>query len=130
MHVSRLKWLLPAVAMVLLTAIIAGRQGRRVNDNVLKNASESTEWLTYGHSFSEQRYSPLTQIDKGNVGRLGLACSIDIEPGGGPQAATPLSSKGVLYGITNCSITLPVYARTVKEILRYDPQFHPLTVRH
>ena len=55
MRVSRLKWLLPAVSMVLLTAIIVARQTGNINDSVLKNASESTEWLTYGHSFSEQR---------------------------------------------------------------------------
>ena len=101
MRVSRLKWLLPAVSMVLLTAIIVARQTGNINDSVLKNASESTEWLTYGHSFSEQRYSPLTQIDQGNVGRLGLAWSTEIGQGGGQQAATPLFSNGVLYGITN-----------------------------
>jgi quinohemoprotein ethanol dehydrogenase len=129
MRVSRLKWLLPAVAMVLLTAIIVARQTGNVNDSVLKNASESTEWLTYGHSFSEQRYSPLTQIDQGNVGRLGLAWSTEIGQGGGAQAATPLFSNGVLYGITNWSITFAVNARTGQEIWRYDPQVAPFSVR-
>jgi PQQ-dependent dehydrogenase (methanol/ethanol family) len=53
---------------------------------------------------------------------LGLAWSYEVGPGGGPQEATPLFSNGVLYGITNWSITFAVDARTGKEIWRYDPQ--------
>ena len=71
MNVSRLKWLLPAVAMVLLTGIVAARQTDRVNDST--HPGVSREWVTYGHSLSEQRYSPLTQIDQWNVSRLSLA---------------------------------------------------------
>ena len=39
----------------------------------LKNAAQSKEWLTYGGSYAETRYSPLRQIDASNVDRLGLA---------------------------------------------------------
>jgi len=128
MHVSRLKWLLPAVAMVLLTGIVAARQTDRVNDS-LNNPSISREWVTYGHSLSEQRYSPLTQIDQWNVGRLSLAWSVVIGQGNGAQAATPLFSNGVLFGITNWSITFAVDAETGKEMWRYDPQVVPGSVR-
>ena len=129
MHVSRLKWLLPAVALVIVTGVVAGWQKDRVNFSELKKAGEGTEWLTYGHSFSEQRYSPLTQIDRSNVGRLGLAWSREVGEGGGNQAATPLFANGVLYGITNWSITFAVDAKTGQEIWRYDPQVVPGSVR-
>ena len=129
MHVSRLKWLLPAVAMILVTGIVAARQTDRVNDSTLKNASTSREWVTYGHSFSEQRYSPLKEIDQWNVGRLGLAWSVEIGQGNGAQAATPLFSNGVLYGITNWSITFAIDAETGQEIWRYDPKVVPGSVR-
>ena len=115
MHASRSKWLLIALAtIVLTTGIVSALQTRRVDQNALKNAAQGTEWLTYGHSYSEQRYSTLKQIDTTNVSRLGLAWSVEIGNGGGPQEATPLFANGVLYGITNWSITFAVDARTGK----------------
>lgn len=35
---------------------------------------DAGEWASTGRTFDEQHYSPLDQIDEGNVGRLGLAC--------------------------------------------------------
>src|SRR6476469_1534246 len=123
MHASRSKWLLIALAtIVLTTGIVSALQTRRVDQNALKNAAQGTEWLTYGHSYSEQRYSALKQIDTTNVSRLGLAWSFAVGDGGGNQEATPLFANGVLYGITNWSITFAVDARTGKEIWRYDPE--------
>jgi glucose dehydrogenase len=97
-------------------------QTRRVDDNALKNAPKSGEWLTYGHSWNEQRHSTLTQITPENVGRLKLAWSYEIGEGGGKQEGTPLFANGVIYGQTNWSITFAVDARTGKEIWRYDPK--------
>jgi quinohemoprotein ethanol dehydrogenase len=123
MYLSRSKWLLmPLAAIVLITGLVAAQQTRRVDQNALKNAEKGTEWLTYGQSYSEQRYSTLKQIDTTNVGRLGLAWSIEVGDGGGNQEATPLFSNGVLYGITNWSITFAVDARTGKELWRYNPE--------
>src|SRR5215468_7633640 len=123
MHLSRLKWLLmPLAAIVFMTATVAAWQTKRVDKNALKNADKSTEWLTYGHSYSEQRYSTLKQIDTTNVGRLSLAWSYEVGAGGGPQEATPLFANGILYGITNWSITFALDARTGKEIWRYNPE--------
>jgi quinohemoprotein ethanol dehydrogenase len=130
MQISRLKWrLMPLAAMVFVTGMITARQTRRVDDGALKNAEKGTEWVTYGHTYSEQRYSPLKQIDTMNVSRLGLAWSYEVGPGGGPQEATPLFANGVLYGITNWSSTFAVDARTGKEIWRYNPEVVPGSVR-
>src|SRR5580658_1015702 len=68
---------------VLTACILTGQQAKRVDDAVLKNAAKSgDEWLTYGQSPSETRYSPLKQIDATNVSRLGLAWSYDVGQGG------------------------------------------------
>ena len=62
----------------------AGQQVRRVDDVALKNAGKTGEdWLTYGFTPGETRYSPLNQINTSNVSRLGLAWSAEIGPGGG-----------------------------------------------
>jgi len=123
MHLSRLKWLLmPLAAIVFITGLLGALQTRRVDNNALRNAEKNTEWLTYGQSYSEQRYSTLKVIDTTNVSRLGPAWSYELGEGGGNQEATPLFANGVLYGITNWSVTFAIDARTGKEIWRYDPK--------
>jgi glucose dehydrogenase len=120
---TRLQWFaLPVVGILLTTWIAVGRQNKKVDDNALKNATKSTEWLTYGMGWSEQRHSTMTQITPANISKLALAWSYEVGPGGGKQEATPLFSNGVMYVITNWSITSAIDARTGKEIWRYDPQ--------
>jgi quinohemoprotein ethanol dehydrogenase len=85
-------------------------------------AQQPGDWLTYGLDYAETRYSPLKQIDVSNVSRLNLAWSADIGMGGGGQEATPLVWNGVIYGITNWSVTFAIDARTGKELWRWDPE--------
>ena len=127
MQKRKLKWILFPITGLLLTTWIAVslQQNRKIDDAALRNAgskSNINEWLTYGLNQQEQRYSLLKQIDDTNVGRLGLEWTYEIGMGGGNQEATPLVSNGVLYSITNWSITFAVDARTGKEIWRYDPK--------
>ena len=50
-----------------------------IDDAMLESAGEQgRDWLTYGRSYTEQRHSPLTQINKGNLDELGLAWTIDL----------------------------------------------------
>ena len=122
--------LLALVGLLLATWIAAGQQVRRVDDLALRNAGKTgEEWLTYGLTPGETRYSPLKQIDTTNVSRLGLAWSYDVGTGGGNQEATPLFWNGTLYGITNWSIVFAVDARTGKERWRWDPEVNQVTVR-
>src|SRR6516162_10067185 len=131
MRVRKITTLVLSVAGLLLaTWIVMGQQARRIDDLALKNAGKTGEdWLTYGLTPGETRYSPLKQIDTGNVGRLGLAWSYDVGPGGGNQEATPLFWNGSLYGITNWSIVFAVDARTGKEKWRWDPEVNQTAVR-
>jgi quinohemoprotein ethanol dehydrogenase len=47
---------------------------RVVDDERLRNAaSEPDNWLTHGGTYLEQRFSPLTQIDKDSLARLAPA---------------------------------------------------------
>src|SRR5579871_377369 len=117
-----------AVAVTLLAAwIVAAQQPRQVNDPLLKTGSKTgDEWISYGVNWSEQRYSPLKQIDASNVSRLGLAWSyaIPLAPCNPQthQEGTPLVFNGVLYSITPWSIVYAVDLRTGKEIWRADPE--------
>jgi quinohemoprotein ethanol dehydrogenase len=85
-------------------------------------AQQAGEWTTYGLDSAETRHSNLKQIDASNVSRLELAWSADVGAGGAGQEATPLVSNGVIYAITNWSVTFAIDARTGKELWRWDPE--------
>src|SRR5213592_3668117 len=121
---------LSLAGLLFATWVAVGQQTRRIDDQALRNAGKTgEEWLTYGLTPGETRYSPLQQIDTTNVSRLGLAWSHDIGAGGGNQEATPLFWNGTLYGITNWSIVFALDARTGKERWRWDPEVNQVTVR-
>jgi quinohemoprotein ethanol dehydrogenase len=117
-------------ALLLATSFASAQQLHRIDDTALRNASKSgDEWLTYGIDQGETRYSPLTQIDTSNVGRLGQIWSYDLGIGGGNQEATPLVWNGTIYSITNWSVIFALDARTGKERWRWDPQVNQAAVR-
>jgi quinohemoprotein ethanol dehydrogenase len=81
----------------------------------------SSDWLSYGRTYSEQRFSPQAQINAGNVRQLGLAWSLDT-PGIKSLEATPLEVDGTLYFSGNDSIVFAVDARSGQLLWRHDPQ--------
>src|ERR1700677_1192979 len=58
----------------------------------------SREWPVYGGTPEGTRYSPLTQINRSNVGRLRVAWTYEA-PGSGLQT-NPIVVHGTLYGNT------------------------------
>ena len=129
MHASKIWRRTLAGGMLAAFAAIA-QPVQRVDDAALKNAGKTgNEWLTYGVTPGETRYSPLALIDPANVNRLGLEWSYNVGQGGGGQEATPLEWNGTLYAITNWSIVFAVDARTGKERWRWDPEVNQTAVR-
>src|SRR5262245_48122505 len=114
MRVRKMRWLfLSFTGFVLATWVTLGQQARKLDNAAIRNAGKTVEeWLTYGRTPGETRYSPLKQLDTTSVSRLGLAWTYDVGPGGGGQEATPLEYNGTIYGITNWSIVFAVDART------------------
>ncbi|OYX66018.1 MAG: quinohemoprotein alcohol dehydrogenase [Sphingomonadales bacterium 32-64-17] len=78
-------------------------------------------WMSYGRDWGEQRYSPLTQINDGNVSRLGLAWFDDLETMRGVQA-TPLAIDGVLYNANVYNVVTAYDGATGEKLWTYDPQ--------
>ena len=120
----------PLLALLLAAGSAAAQQPKRVDDVALKNAGKTGEdWLTYGVTPGETRYSPLALINTTNVSRLGLEWSYDVGPGGGAQETTPLVWNGTLYAITNWSVVFAIDVRTGKEKWRWDPEVNQDKVR-
>lgn len=115
------------VALALIAAWIAvAQQARQVNDETLAAAGRTgEEWISYSVNWSEQRYSPLDQIDISNVDRLGLSWYYDIPAAAGNpqnrQEGTPLVHNGVMYSIAPWSVVYAIDARTGKEVWHQDP---------
>ena len=79
------------------------------------------EWLTYGRTYSAQRFSPLAQINERNVGRLGLAWHYDIGGDRLVQESTPLVAGGVMYLTTAWSRVVALNAATGKMLWVFHP---------
>jgi PQQ-dependent dehydrogenase (methanol/ethanol family) len=81
---------------------------------------QNAEWATHGRDATEQRYSPLTQVDASNVSQLGLAWYTDLAEKGGYQS-TPLVIDGRMYVTTPWSKVYAFDARTGKQLWKLDP---------
>jgi PQQ-dependent dehydrogenase (methanol/ethanol family) len=103
----------------------------KVDDAALRAAAQSngSDWLSYGFTPQETRFSPLNQINATNVSRLGLAWSYEVGPGGGGQEATPLVHNGVIFSTTQWSVVFAVDARTGKEKWHWDPEVNQTALR-
>ena len=84
-------------------------------------AGAADEWPLHGRTADEQRFSPLSAIDRASVSRLGLAWSYDTGARRGMEA-TPIVVDGVLYGTASWSIVYALDAATGRLLWSYDPQ--------
>ena len=107
-----------ALAFISITCVNAETI---VNDESLSNESDTTNWLSYGRTYSEQRFSPLTSIDTDSVKRLGVDWVLDL-PNDRTLIGTPLVVDGVLYFTGSYSVTRAVDAKTGELLWEYDPK--------
>jgi alcohol dehydrogenase (cytochrome c) len=84
-----------ATACIAALGSIAAEQNFvPVSDATLTNP-EASDWLMVSRTYDEQRFSPLTQINKGNVGQLRMAWARSLP--NGTQESTPIVYRGVMY---------------------------------
>jgi quinohemoprotein ethanol dehydrogenase len=105
-----------AGAVLLLSVAASGQEGSSIPVDV-----EPGQWVSTGRTWDEQRFSPMDQINAGNVGQLGLAWYADIATTRGMEA-TPLVIDGVLYNTQPWNITTAYDAKTGEVLWTYDPQ--------
>ena len=103
-------------------AVAAPASYGRIDDARLRNAANEPEsWLTYGGSYSEQRYSRLDRINVQTVAKLAPAWSFDFDTYRG-QETTPIVVDGVMYATTAWSKVYALDAKTGKQLWYYDPE--------
>ncbi len=99
----------------------ASRVTEKMIEQTEKGNREDGNWLAHGRTFSEQRFSPLKQINDKNVGKLGLAWSYRLDVDRGTEA-TPIVIDGVMYTTGAFSIVYALAADTGKLLWKYDPK--------
>ena len=92
-----------------------------VDGSSIADERQSANWLSYGRTYSEQRYSPLDAINTGNVAGLKLDWALEL-PGDRTLLATPIVVDGVMYFSGSFSVVRAVEAATGKILWTYDPK--------
>ena len=109
--------LLPA----LFLFVSCSRQ-KTLDDAALRAADQdSANWLMYGRTYDDHRFSPLNQINEQTVPKLGLAWSREMATTRGLEA-TPLVKDGVLYTTGSWSVVQALDAKTGDVRWTYDPK--------
>ncbi|HSC92722.1 MAG TPA: PQQ-binding-like beta-propeller repeat protein [Gaiellaceae bacterium] len=106
-----------AAALGVVAGLVRDADGAR---------APSANWLLFGRTADQNRYSPLTQITPGNVDGVGRVFKVDfrrLDPTvrRGEQSY-PLAIDGVLYLTTNDNNVWAVNGTTGAVLWRYDPQ--------
>jgi PQQ-dependent dehydrogenase (methanol/ethanol family) len=101
-------------------AFAAGAAARVTAERLTKAEKEPAQWMTYGGTYSEQRFSPLKKIDSGNVGSLGLRWYADYETNQN-QHGSPLYIDGVIYVSTARNVVHAFDAKTGRQLWKYNP---------
>ncbi len=113
---------LAAAVLVGLAACGTDAGPARVDQARLEAAAgDADNWMSYGRTYAEQRYSELTQVNDKTIGQLGLAWAVELDTFRG-QEATPLVVDGVMYLSTAWSKVLALDAATGKVLWQFDPQ--------
>ena len=113
-----LVWLVAAV-LLAASAFPAGAQDRDftpVTDAILQDP-DPADWLNWRRTLDGWGYSPLDQVDRGNVGDLRLVWSWGLEPG--VSQTTPIVHDGVMYIANPGNVVQALDARTGDFIWEY-----------
>lgn len=90
-------------------------------DDLIADKSNTAEWLSYGRTHSEERFSPLTDIDTNTIARLKPEWFIDL-PNDRALVSTPLVVNNKLIFTGTGNIIRAVDATNGTPIWTFDPE--------
>ena len=117
----RVALLATSVLVLALIGVAASQALKSVDSARLAGAdSDTSNWLMYGRTYDDHRFSPLKQINEQTIGQLGLMWSRELGTTRGLQA-TPLVENGVIYTTGSWSVVYALDAKTGNVRWMYDP---------
>jgi len=102
--------------LVPLTVSAQNKDFIPVSTSVLENPSPE-DWLMLSRTYDQQRFSPLTQINKNNVGQLRMAWSRGLPVG--TQQTVPIVYSGIMYVVSPSASVLALDATNGNHIWEY-----------
>ncbi len=105
-------------ATVLLGAAALASCNQQAQPDEPSAVSDPENWPTFGRTPGEQHYSPLDQIDTGNVEDLKLSWYVDLPPEN--TATGPIAADGKLFITTGHSHIRAFDAASGKPLWEYD----------
>lgn len=109
------------VAAALVAPAPSHASDRNITDKEISDPSNTADWLAYGRTHSEQRFSPLEDINTDNVSKLKPAWYLDL-PDKSDMVGTPLVVDGILYYHGEMNRVRAIDARNGKLVWEYDPK--------
>jgi quinohemoprotein ethanol dehydrogenase len=118
------------LACCILSEGVAAPSAAKVTaKRLVKADKEPGQWMTYGGTYSEQRFSALKKIDSRNVSSLGLKWFGDYETNQ-DQHGSPLYVDGVIYVSTARNVVHAFDARTGEQLWKYNPMIQGARLRY
>ena len=120
-----------ALSLVVVLSACGGQPGAHIPtgaahvvDAARLTAAEgdAANWLTYGRTYDEQRFSPLKQINPQTIGQLKLAWHYDLDAAHRVQETTPLIVDGVMYVTSAWSKVFALDPATGRSLWTFDPE--------
>ena len=108
-----------ALALALAVGSLSAAQAQTEAD--LRNTKATDEVLTYGMGYSNQRYSPLTSINKSNISKLVPVWNYSLN-NSQTQESQPIIYKGVMY-VTTHTATMAIDAITGRQIWKTEIEY-------
>ena len=118
------RWSAIAVVASMIAVPLRAQSHTVVTNDMLRNAAGSGDWLMYGHNYSNNRFSPLKQINTANVKHLiPLAVYTHGAERLGSFETTPIVVNGIMYitsPATPNNIVRAFDLRTQKMLWQYE----------
>ena len=109
------------ICLLLISACEKKAEVVVYNDEALANESQTANWLAYGRTHNERRFSPSEKINTRNVADLKVDWFLDLPQDVG-LVSTPLVVDGTLYFTGTMNVIRAVDATTGELLWEYDPQ--------
>ena len=107
------------VLAVSVTASAGGGGAPSSSKAKSEDKRSQRDWPVYGGTSENNHFSPLQQINRKNVKRLGVAWTFDTGESGGLQTS-PIVVDGVLYGLTPSQKVFALNAATGQLLWKFD----------
>jgi quinohemoprotein ethanol dehydrogenase len=108
------------VLVIALTGCACRRSTGVDDERLLRADGDAANWVMYGRTYDDHRFSPLTQINEQTIGKLGLVWTRELGTTRGLEA-TPLVENGVIYTTSAWSVVYALDAKTGAVRWTYDP---------